>query len=95
MKIGDILICKRTIGDKIIKEQKYKVDYISVYCTLNTTLPYEYWLKRNNKKIDEVDFSKEFFFSTITISGIGFSSFDIFDFFYTKQEERKIKLLKL
>lgn len=103
IKTGDILTCKKTIDDKIIKNKKYKVDFILVHSTLNTTLPYEYWVKRNNNTVDEIDYLKEFFFSTIIMSnkdgkfksGLYFSSFDIFDYFYTKKEERRIKLLEL
>ena len=90
IKAGDILISKKD-AVFFIKNHEYKIESIVYYSTVNTTLPSEYW---KNKKIYENYKDINTFFYAV-INNITFSSFDIWDNFYTKQEERKIKLKKL
>jgi hypothetical protein len=92
IKIGDMLICKHSIGYMFIRNEKYKVENVTSHSTSNTTLPSEYWNELYLGRTKKLNLSEENLFYTITLEGGWVSSFEVFNFFYTKQEERRMKL---
>ena len=96
MNVGDKYLCKKTLLYKnyniFFENIYYKIikkhtNYIIIYYTLNNTPYYGYLVKNNNKIY-------HFTFSLNKFSSIN-SPFLFFDYFYTKQEERKLKLDKI
>lgn len=87
IKQGDKLLCKRTtIIGNIVENNLYTVENALHYSTTSTTIL--------NWKNNIINKRYESFF-TVRINNTDFSNFDIYDYFYTKQEERKIKLKKI
>ena len=90
LKVNDKILCKKSNG--IFKENHmYKVTRILTYSTLNVTLTTDFWNKRRN----DINYTIPENCYLISIEDHEFSGFDIFNFFYSKKETRKLKIKKL
>ena len=100
MKIGDYIVCKKSItknkyGDKLynvfFQNEKYRIDNILVYSTKAYTVFHSKFSSamslQNGEKIWGTEKNRNYL-----INGHYLSEYDIIEYFYTIKEERKIKL---
>jgi hypothetical protein len=95
LKIGDKIVCKRDkffirTGDKRVDYfygKEYEIRGISNY---TSDLDDKFWYYMTG---DDVNVNRGFIHYTENY--FGFTNYHIYDFFYTKQEYRKLKLEKL
>jgi len=104
LKVGDKVVCKKDIffiriGDKKVDYfcgKEYVVRGISNETSCNRKAPFnsdpddKVWYYMTG---DEVNVNRGFIHHTENY--FGFTNYHIYDFFYTKQEYRKLKLEKL